>query len=71
LLPAATVHSDTAATSLARRVSAARSVPRMWPLRRMTTSKASLSSAAVSSERVKLSLMTAGAYLIARLRTTT
>jgi hypothetical protein len=49
----------------------ARSLPRMWPLGRITTSKASLSSAAVSSERVKLSLMTDGVYSMARLRTTT
>src|SRR3954447_20774791 len=49
--------SATAAASLARRMSAARS---LWIslLRRITTSKVILRSAAVGSDRVKLSLMT-------------
>jgi hypothetical protein len=71
LLPAATAHNAPAAASLPRRVVAARSLARMWPLARITTSSAPLRSAAVRSERVKLSLMTDGRYSMARLRTTT
>ena len=67
----ATAHNDTAAATLARRLVAARSRVRMWPLRKVTNSRAILRSAAVSSERVKPSLMTDGTCSMARLRTTT
>ena len=63
--------SETTAASLARRVSAARSLPRIRPLRWTTSSSGTLRSTAVSRERLKDSLMTDGTYSIARFRTTT
>ena len=71
MLPKTTAQTRKAATTLPVGVAAWRNLVTTRFLAATTTSRTPLSSTAVRSDRVKVSLMTTGRYSTNRLRTTT